>query len=225
MAQTNRKVPVEIEKTPASAQARRPFERFRREMDRLFEDFFGPPFAVPSLVVEHRTVPATETVLDAIPAVNVTETDKEGGESARKFVGSSPASSCGRTISFGLQLARKPVRFKKAIRGRFARNLKAISGEGPPTNLGVRSSHLFGRANKIKSLRHIPRQTCFPEVSSGKRMGSSGAPDHLSSVAHRSRHTIFYPKNTSPAILSVAGFRTPQHRNCFSSIAESLLFA
>jgi len=41
MTETTGKVPVKTEKTPASAQARRPFPRFRREMDSLFEDFFG----------------------------------------------------------------------------------------------------------------------------------------------------------------------------------------
>ena len=41
MAETTNKVPVKTEKTPASAQARRPFEGLRREIGSLFEDFFG----------------------------------------------------------------------------------------------------------------------------------------------------------------------------------------
>jgi hypothetical protein len=52
----------------------------------------------------------------------------------------------------GLQKQRKPLRFKGAITGRFARKGKAIRSAGPPTNLGVRSSNLFGRANKIRNL-------------------------------------------------------------------------
>jgi HSP20 family protein len=71
MAETNHNVPVKTEKTPASPQARRPFPRFRREMDSLFEDFFGgrPHFRRPFL---RRARPG----FGAIPAVDLTETDK-----------------------------------------------------------------------------------------------------------------------------------------------------
>jgi hypothetical protein len=37
----NQQSALKTEKTPASAQARRPFERLRGEIDSLFEDFFG----------------------------------------------------------------------------------------------------------------------------------------------------------------------------------------
>jgi HSP20 family protein len=45
MTETTNKVPVKTEKTLASAQARRPFERLRREIGSLYEDFHGgrPP--------------------------------------------------------------------------------------------------------------------------------------------------------------------------------------
>jgi hypothetical protein len=46
----------------------------------------------------------------------------------------------------------KPLRFKGAINGRFARKGKATRREGPPTNLGVRSSNLFGRAREFNDL-------------------------------------------------------------------------
>ncbi len=71
MAETSSKVPVKTEKTPASAQARRRFPRFRREMDSLFEDFFGgrPHFPRPFL---RRARPG----FGAIPAVAFTETEK-----------------------------------------------------------------------------------------------------------------------------------------------------
>jgi hypothetical protein len=55
-------------------------------------------------------------------------------------------------IVFGLQLPRKPLGFKGRINGRFARKGRAVRPEGPPTNLGVRSSNLFGRANEIRNL-------------------------------------------------------------------------
>ncbi len=71
MTETSSKVSVNIEKTPASAQERRRFPRFRREMDSLFEDFFGgrPHFHRPFL----RRARAG---FGAIPPVDLTETDK-----------------------------------------------------------------------------------------------------------------------------------------------------
>ena len=71
VTETTSKVPVKIEKTPASAQARRPFPRFRREMDSLFEDFFGgrPHF-------RGSFLRRAKAGFGAIPAVAFTETDK-----------------------------------------------------------------------------------------------------------------------------------------------------
>jgi hypothetical protein len=48
----------------------------------------------------------------------------------------------------GLQKPRKPLRFIDARNGRFARKGKAINIKASPTNLGVRSSNLFGRAKQ-----------------------------------------------------------------------------
>jgi HSP20 family protein len=78
MAETNTKVPVKTEKTLSFARARRPFARLRREIDSLFEDFFGGGV---------RRSPSRRSFFDfgasrrakalgAIPAVDVTETDK-----------------------------------------------------------------------------------------------------------------------------------------------------
>ena len=71
MAETTNKVPVKTEKTPASAQARRPFPRFRREMGSLFEDFFGgrPHF-------RRSFLRRAKAGFGAIPAVDLTDTDK-----------------------------------------------------------------------------------------------------------------------------------------------------
>src|SRR5437763_5236701 len=76
MAETNNKVPVKTEKTPASTEARRPFERVRREMDSLFEDFFGgrPAFRPSLLKIGRSRRP--KAALGAIPAVDVAETYK-----------------------------------------------------------------------------------------------------------------------------------------------------
>jgi hypothetical protein len=41
----------------------------------------------------------------------------------------------------GLQLPRKPLRFKGAITSRFAKIGNNISAKGPPTNLGIGSSN------------------------------------------------------------------------------------
>jgi HSP20 family protein len=71
MAETSKKVPVKTDKTSASAQARRPFRRFRREMDSLFEDFFGgrPHF-------RRSFLKNAKAGFGAIPAVALTETAK-----------------------------------------------------------------------------------------------------------------------------------------------------
>jgi hypothetical protein len=67
MTETTSKVPVKTEKTPASPQVRRPFPRCRREMDSLFEDFFGgrPHYRRPFL---RKARPG----FGAIPAVALT---------------------------------------------------------------------------------------------------------------------------------------------------------
>ena len=78
MADTT-KVPVKTEKPAASMpQVLRPFESLRREVDRLFEDFAGgiwrSPFGRSFFDIE----PAwrAQSVMSAMPAVDVTETDK-----------------------------------------------------------------------------------------------------------------------------------------------------
>jgi HSP20 family protein len=68
MAETSNKVPVKTEKMPAPPQAWRPFENLRHEIDRLFDDFgdgfWRSPFR------------RTEAAFGAMPAVDVSETDK-----------------------------------------------------------------------------------------------------------------------------------------------------
>ncbi len=77
MADTT-KVPVKAEKTASMPQALRPFESLRREVDRLFDDFAGgiwrSPFGRSFLDIEPAL--RTQSVMTAIPAVDVTETDK-----------------------------------------------------------------------------------------------------------------------------------------------------
>ena len=78
MADTT-KVPVKTEKSTASMpQVLRPFESLRREVDRLFDDFAGgiwrSPFGRSFFDIEPAL--RTQSVLTAIPAVDVTETDK-----------------------------------------------------------------------------------------------------------------------------------------------------
>jgi len=71
MAEANVKVPVKTEKTPtatAPVPMWRPFENLRREVDRLFEDFDGGLWRSPFR--------RAEAAFGAMPAVDVTETDK-----------------------------------------------------------------------------------------------------------------------------------------------------
>ena len=76
MAETT-KVPVKTERTPASAQvARRPFDRFRREIDSLFEDFFGGRSPSRRSLLSIARSRRAKVALGAIPVVDVTETDK-----------------------------------------------------------------------------------------------------------------------------------------------------
>ena len=55
----------------------------------------------------------------------------------------------------GLQKPRKPLRFISARNGQFAKICRAANANGLPTNLGVRSSNLFGRviASNLRLLR------------------------------------------------------------------------
>jgi len=79
MPDNTAKVPGKAEKTPPSTlQPWRPFESLRREVDRLFEDFSGgiwrSPFGRSFFDVEpFRRAQAS---LGAMPAVDVTQTDK-----------------------------------------------------------------------------------------------------------------------------------------------------
>jgi hypothetical protein len=52
----------------------------------------------------------------------------------------------------GLQNPSKPLTFIAAMIGRFARKCKAAKPGQPPTNLGGRSSNLFGRAREFNDL-------------------------------------------------------------------------
>ena len=79
MAETTSKVPVKTEKTPPSTlQAWRPFESLRREVDRLFEDFDGGLWRSPFRGSFFDVAPFRrgEAVFGAVPAVDVSETDK-----------------------------------------------------------------------------------------------------------------------------------------------------
>jgi HSP20 family protein len=73
------KLPVKTEKTSMQPlHALRPFESLRREVDRLFEDFSGgvwrPPFG--RSLFDIGPFRRVEAAFGAVPAVDVTETDK-----------------------------------------------------------------------------------------------------------------------------------------------------
>ena len=77
MADNPAKVPGKVEKmAPSTLQPWRPFENFRREVDRLFDDFSGgmwrSPFGRPFFDIERRA----ETAFGSVPAVDITQTDK-----------------------------------------------------------------------------------------------------------------------------------------------------
>jgi HSP20 family protein len=79
MAETSTKVPVKTEKVSAPAlPAWRPFESLRREIDRLFDDFDGgflrSPFRRSFFDIE--PLRRAEATFSAMPAVDITETDK-----------------------------------------------------------------------------------------------------------------------------------------------------
>ena len=76
MAETSSKVPVKTEKS-RSPEIWRPFETLRREVDRLFDDFGGGLWRSPfrgafDLAPFQRLEPG----LGALPAIDVSETDK-----------------------------------------------------------------------------------------------------------------------------------------------------
>ena len=76
MADNQAKVPGKVEKmTPSTL---RPFESFRREVDRLFDDFSGggwrSPFGRSFFDIEPFR--RTEAAFGSVPAVDVTQTDK-----------------------------------------------------------------------------------------------------------------------------------------------------
>ena len=79
MADNPAKVPGKVEKMASSTlQPWRPFESFRREVDRLFDDFSGgmwrSPFGRSFFDIEPFR--RAETVFGSVPAVDVTQTDK-----------------------------------------------------------------------------------------------------------------------------------------------------
>ena len=79
MAETSSKVPVKTEKMPPSTlPAWRPFESLRREIDRLFEDFDGAFWRSPlrRSWLDMDPFHGGRGALEALPAVDVTETDK-----------------------------------------------------------------------------------------------------------------------------------------------------
>ena len=79
MADNQAKVPGKVEKMPPSTlQPWRPFESFRREVDRLFDDFssgiWRSPFGRSFFDVEPFR--RSEATFGSMPAVDVTQTDK-----------------------------------------------------------------------------------------------------------------------------------------------------
>ncbi len=79
MAETTTKGPVKTKETPASTlQAWRPFESLRREVDRLFDDFDGGFWRTPfrRSLLDMEPFRRAEAAMGAMPAVDITETDK-----------------------------------------------------------------------------------------------------------------------------------------------------
>jgi HSP20 family protein len=79
MADNQAKVPGKVEKTaPSTLQPWRPFESFRREVDRLFDDFSGGMWRSPFGRSFFDIEPArrAETAFGSVPAVDITQTDK-----------------------------------------------------------------------------------------------------------------------------------------------------
>ncbi len=76
MAESTSKVPVRAEKSSSQLPQRWvPFERLRREMDRLFDDF-SSGFWRGSLFDDLAPFRRTEAAFRTMPAVDVAETDK-----------------------------------------------------------------------------------------------------------------------------------------------------
>ena len=74
MGEPTSKVPVQSEKSSSRLpQQWEPFERFRREMDRLFDDFTG---GLCRSVFDPMPFRRTEAAFRTMPAVDVAETDK-----------------------------------------------------------------------------------------------------------------------------------------------------
>ena len=77
MTETTSKVPVKSEMSRSSVpEIWRPFESLRREMDRLFDDFGGGLWRSPFRGSFGLPSQRTELNLSAIPAVDVSDTDK-----------------------------------------------------------------------------------------------------------------------------------------------------
>ena len=75
MAEPTSKVPVRSDKSSSRLpQQWEPFERFRREMDRLFDDFTGGLLG--RLLFEPMPFRRAEAAFRTMPAVDVGETDK-----------------------------------------------------------------------------------------------------------------------------------------------------
>jgi HSP20 family protein len=72
------KLPVKTEKTSSPLHPLRPFESLRREVDRLFEDFSGGLWRSPfgGSLFDIGPFRRVEAAFGAVPAVDVTETDK-----------------------------------------------------------------------------------------------------------------------------------------------------
>ena len=79
MAENPAKVPGKVEKMASSTlQPWRPFESFRREVDRLFDDFSGGMWRSPFSRSFFDTEPfrRAETAFGSVPAVDITQSDK-----------------------------------------------------------------------------------------------------------------------------------------------------
>jgi len=79
MADNPTKVPGKVEKmAPTTLQPWRPFESFRREVDRLFDDFSSGVWRSPfgRSVFDIEPFRRAETAFGSVPAVDVTQSDK-----------------------------------------------------------------------------------------------------------------------------------------------------
>jgi HSP20 family protein len=76
MPETNNKVHVKTENTPASSQARRPLERLRREIGSLYEDFLGGRPPSRRSFMDFGISRRAKSAFGSIPAVHFTETER-----------------------------------------------------------------------------------------------------------------------------------------------------